>query len=200
MAKTTKKPVVAKNTKKNTSRWQKLVPRTPRAKFLTFLVVFAVLGGSVMAYRSFAATGAGVYTASQMTGENGAWTMQETRGVKKGYTVWYLPPNRNANPVTYIAPSYWPTIWAPYIRGCANVRTYGPAGSQSVTLTITDGQQRFTSGANLTNSADTYKKVCTNGSIKHTDPNAKVHVAASCTCGLGGNTVYVSSLSIEYFN
>ena len=200
MPSTSKKPVKKAPNKSKSSFWSKLVPRTPKSQLLVFLLAFAVIGGGYMAYRSFAATGSGVYLAHQMTGENGAWTTKETRGAKKDFTVWYLPPNRNAKPQTYIAPAYWPVVWAPYVRGCANVRTNGPSvGGQSVSINVSDGITNFSNSFNLRNSSDTYVKYCT-GSMRHTDPNARVYVSVTCDCGNSGNTVYVSNLSIEYNN
>lgn len=187
MAKTTKKTVAKKNAKTSKSFWQRLVPRTPRAKLLTFLIVFAVMGGSVMAYRSFAATGAGVYYYDKLTVTNG-YRIDETSGLKKGMSVAVL----NLGSSVKIASQWEPVIWAPYVRACANLRA-GSSPVNSATVALTYDGYTYTA-TNLVASSTTYTKWCT-AFVSHSNPNSRVggYVRNNSTAAL-----YVGSIALEY--
>ncbi len=191
MAKKSTKTKVPAGTKSNFL--SKLIPRSSKAKLLVFLIVFALIGGGIMAYRSFAATGAGVYGADQIISSFASNSLiTENNGIKKGTRVWRLNDKGSA---IEIGPK--PVIWAPYIKVCANV--YTSESNARLELIVTNGAHKNNSTQSV-NSSGYYQKLCSpelhhlsqfaNQPIKGVARNMSPH----------GADIKVASMSLEYRN
>ncbi len=184
-----------KSTQKNSSFFSKLVPRTRKSQFVVFLVVFALIGGGVMAYRSFAAGGFGIYTASQLERtDNYSGSkfrlVTETYSGKAKATVLELDDGS-----VQLKKSLQPTVWAPYVRFCVNASV--PSGNNLVPFHL------YTSIGNNTGSSSkqgirgkTYQKFCAPWA-RHTQPEKRI---GGYIVNYSGSKLRIASVSIEYTN
>lgn len=184
------------------SFFSKLVPRTRKSQLIVFLLTFALIGGGIMAYRSFAASGSGAYTGNQLgnMSSGGSYQTTETVGSKRGYPVWEI---QNINGVVGIAPAYQPYIWVPNARvqACATVSNRSNRDAV-VIVTIRNARvaswsksHQFTLGRGPNTG---YERLCS-GQMNHTSGNDKLtgHVSVKSGSGL---PVRVGGITIEYTN
>lgn len=188
-------PKTTKKQSKLAAVLTKLKPNTGKKKLLLFVVIFALVGGGYMAYRSFAATGAGVYTADQLEASANTFRLDgsNSNGEKRGMPVVVMKPGSNVK----LAGNWQPVIWAPFVRACANVVMHdGYRSNVHVQLTI--GGSTVSEAAYIISSSTTYKKICTNYA-SHTNANARVGVWVINPSQAAG-AIRVGSVSIEYTN
>ena len=165
-----------------------LNPNSPKKQFLMFIAIFAIIGGGVMVYRSYAAIGYGIYTADQMQVTRASAYRTTDSGAKNGTSILVMARGSEAK----LNSAYEPIIWAQGVRACANVGIYNGGGG-TVTVSTTIGGATVSS-TNSSISSVAYKKVCT-AFTTHTNPNAKVGVKVNSSAG--GN-LKVNSVAIEY--
>lgn len=188
--------------KTNVSFFSKLIPRTRKAQLIVFLVVFALIGGGIMAYRSFAASGSGVYVGNQLANVSGGGSYQvtETVGAKRGYSVWEI---QYVNGTVGILPAYQPYIWVPNARvqACATISN---RSNRDALVIVSVNNARVSSWGKSTkftiprgpNTA--YERLCS-GYMSHTSGNDKLTGSVSVRSGTG-LPVRVGGITIEYTN
>lgn len=172
------------------SFWTKLNPNTGKKKLLLFVLAFVLVGGGVMAYRSFATAGFGVYTPDKLTTNSKAVRLTEQSGSKSGGQVITL---RNGGK-TSIASNWEPTVWAPFVRACANIRSSNNNEIYS-TVGVSIGGNEFAPGSYTRPVGIKYTKVC-GDFVSHTNPNARVGGYVRNSDSLA--KTIVGSISIEY--
>jgi hypothetical protein len=169
----------------------KLNPNSPKKKFILFIAVFAVLGGGYFAYKSFAGDQAHFWYADQIGSSGYAYKATESRGLKRGMTVWVSFPG------TRIGSFPAQAIFAPKIRYCAYVAPVG--GAAGITIS---GKAINTDTVTLAHHAISgeYQRYCTNW-VPNNDWKAARQVQVEMhPPGIDGyaSSMKVSSLSIEY--
>lgn len=168
MPKTTAKSTPAKSGGR--TFLQKLNPNSPKKKFLLFIVVFIVIGGGVMAYRSFASTGVGTYWTHQTRQASGSpWVASAKGGVKKDTPVWYM----NKEDGVRILDEWRPIIWAPQVRVCAPIFNRERANPVAVDIYPTFNNALKTRTRVSVPGDGAYHQVCSDF-VSHTDPNARI--------------------------
>jgi hypothetical protein len=181
---------------KSSNFFAKLHFHDPKSRLIIFLIVFAVVGGGIMAYRSFAASQSGtklyasVNLAPARAGD--ASMIKESSGSKSNTDVWEMTGG-SANKFLITKPSFVLPSTAKQVRSCANVRLM--AGTGRFVLTHPNGQG-FSETINVTNST-TYKVYCT----AYRTPTTPLTQERSASVAWGfGNTqkLRVGSIYLEW--
>lgn len=176
-----------------------LNPNSPKKQFLMFIAIFAVIGGGVMVYRSYAASGFGIYTASQMTYSGPASLVSGTNvgasGGKSGTTSLQMAKGSVAS----IAPAYRSVIWAPKVRTCVNVYA-GTVTTKRVYISVATHEDSKAISRKYFNIVPNggYQKVC-NEYGTHTNGYAKMSGEIKNEDSQN-DVIYMASMSLEYTN
>lgn len=190
----TRKKVPAK--KAGLSKILKLLnPNSPKKKFLVFIAAFIVIGGGVMAYKSFAAdVVVGVYWPQQLTTRGGSASLEySTEGQKKETLIWVL---RAKGDSVRIQDQWQPVIWAKKVRTCANVYnpTRGVQGTVLVKTFWNNNNGPYANYYRYIQPDGAYHKVCTD----YENNVANARIGAMVENVHGDSRIHVGSMSVEY--
>lgn len=171
----------------------KLKPNTGKKKLLLFVVIFALIGGGYMTYKSFAATGFGIYGVDQMEsiGPGGGKLSRGGQPTKGNTYVWYMDDKEAVR----IKRTLEPIIWARNVRVCANVAAYQSGTQPRITIGVTEHQGALYAETVHTISSTTYRKVCS-GYFEHKFAQYRMGGAVYLRNNSG---VTIGSMSLEYY-
>ncbi len=131
-----------------------LNPTNPKGMALLFVLIFALSGAGVYAYRSFASTL--TFCCSGISGSNGASLISESQSGKSNLNVWKMPVTDSKLEVSFSAPG-----GITHYKPCINARS---TGSGSATASISIGITGLGTGENVTVPVSSaYGKICLSG-------------------------------------
>jgi hypothetical protein len=172
---------------------------SPAKGMLLFAIVFAVLGGSYLAYSSFAATLSTVHGYNEITSPNGATLVKDPNYSSKGENyVWKLTGGQTVASKF----KFTPKQSLVNVKACINVRKPQnnlPPINWTVLLAIGSQNKGGAEGVNVYPSS-TYSKVCTTGSASFAGGQTyDLEVGAQFSTSNVGEQLYIASISIEWF-
>ncbi len=181
-----------------------LKPSSPAKGALLFAVAFSVIGGSYMAFRSFAAGNYIINYYNKMTpysppGTTAPHTTTESGTLKKGSTVYVVPLGTGLDTLFHVVPSQTTSY-----RVCATAKAGGSNSSLSISFAKTTATQLSTGGTNPSHTVTwgvpagvDYKGYCSNWGSYATFGTAGYTFDAE-VINKGPTNIRVSSIAIEW--
>ncbi|MDQ3159163.1 MAG: hypothetical protein M3P98_03470 [bacterium] len=166
--------------KQKQSGTNKLANLSNSKKLLIFVVIFAVIGGGYLAYRSFAATTGTVAFTNNLELRGNGKKIIERKGSKKKIEVWEIPPGSSVGTTFNTNNSRAYKVCSIFKLPKGGIITLIAGG------VATDGGEKIT----IAPGKDDYQKRCRSGNINGPTINAGIGLE-------NGSDLRVSAVSLE---